>query len=196
MKLFIKLSIFTLFSVTSLNFSANATDPEPDQTKSISESIKSTSKEDTNQKIENLLTFAHKFRGVPYCYGANGPRRFDCSGFTSYVFKEFGYQLARRASHQVHNGKRVERGNLKAGDLVFFGGRGNGRGIGHVGIITKVDENGRDFSFIHASTHNGITVNHSSDSYYRVRYRGACRVIQPMTSEINLVDEIKKTMNE
>ena len=193
MKLFSKLFIFTLVSVLSFNFSSNAADPEPapNFTKGIKELAKIT-KENTTQ-IENLLKFAYKFKGVPYRLGANGPHRFDCSGFTSYVFREFGYKLARRASLQVHNGKRVERGNLKAGDLVFFGGRSNRGGIGHVGIITEVDANGHDFYFIHASTHNGITVNHSTNSYYKVRYRGACRVIQPKEPELSLLDELKKS---
>ena len=193
MKLFSKLFIFTLVSVLSFNFSSNAADPEPapNFTKGIKELAKIT-KENTTQ-IENLLKFAYKFKGVPYRLGANGPHRFDCSGFTSYVFREFGYKLARRASLQVHNGKRVERGNLKAGDLVFFGGRSNRGGIGHVGIITEVDANGHDFYFIHASTHNGITVNHSTNSYCKVRYRGACRVIQPKEPELSLLDELKKS---
>ena len=190
MKLFSKYFIFTLVSVLFINISATAAEPEPSQTKGIKESSKIT-KENTLQ-IENLLNFAYRFKGVPYRLGANGPHRFDCSGFTSYVFKAFGYKLARRASLQVHNGKRVERGNLQPGDLVFFGGRSNRGGIGHVGIITEVDANGHDFHFIHASTRNGITVNHSSDSYYRARYRGACRVIQPAEPELSLLDGIEE----
>jgi cell wall-associated NlpC family hydrolase len=197
MKLFSKFFIFTLVTILSINFTANAADPEPEpnQAKAIKESSKVT-KENTNPQIDNLLNFAYKFKGVPYRLGANGPHRFDCSGFTSYVFKAFGYKLARRASLQVHNGKRVERGNLKPGDLVFFGGRSNRGGIGHVGIITEVDANGHDFSFIHASTHNGITVNHSTNSYYRVRYRGACRVIHSAEPQLSLLDELKKSIDE
>ena len=196
MKLFSRIFIFTLVTILSINFSAYSAEPEPSETKGVNGAIKTTNKENTNPQIENLINFAYKFKGVPYRLGANGPTRFDCSGFTSYVFKEFGYKLNRRASHQVQNGKKVERGNLQPGDLVFFGGRSNRGGIGHVGIITEVDTNGHDFYFIHASTHNGITVNHSSNSYYRVRYRGACRVIQPAKTQLSLLDELKKTINE
>ena len=195
MKLFSRFFIFTLVIIASLNFSAGAVDPEPDQTK-LNEAVKANTQEDVDLQINDLLSFAHKFRGVPYRLGANGPHRFDCSGFTSYVYKNFGYKLARRASLQVNNGKRIERGNLKPGDLVFFGGRSNRRGIGHVGIITAVDENGSDFTFIHASTRNGITVNHSSDSYYRVRYRGACRVIQPSETATASVEELAENLAE
>ncbi|MBR6490614.1 MAG: C40 family peptidase [Muribaculaceae bacterium] len=138
MKLFSRFFIFTLVIIASLNFSAGAVDPEPDQTK-LNEAVKANTQEDVDLQINDLLSFAHKFRGVPYRLGANGPHRFDCSGFTSYVYKNFGYKLARRASLQVNNGKRIERGNLKPGDLVFFGGRSNRRSIGHVGFITAVD---------------------------------------------------------
>ena len=198
MKWFSRIFIYTLVTIFSFNFIAFANDPEPEpsQSKGIKESTQINTSENTNQQIDNLLSFAHKFKGVPYRLGANGPHRFDCSGFTSYVYKEFGYKLARRASLQVHNGKKVERGNLKPGDLVFFGGRSNRGGIGHVGIITEVDANGHDFSFIHASTHNGITVNHSTNSYYRVRYRGACRVIQPTEPKSTFSDELKKAFND
>lgn len=197
MKLFTRIFIFTLVTILSINFSANAADPEPEpnQNKGINTSAKST-KEKTNPQIDNLINFAYRFKGVPYRLGANGPTRFDCSGFTSYVFKEFGYKLNRRASHQVQNGKKVERGNLQPGDLVFFGGRSNRGGIGHVGIITEVDANGQDFYFIHAATRTGITVNHSTHSYYKARYRGACRVIQPTEPQPSLLDELKKSINE
>ncbi len=190
MKLFSKFFICTLVTVFSINFTATAADPEPNAIKGIKAASTTTDK--THPQIDNLLKFAYRFKGVPYRLGANGPHRFDCSGFTSYVFREFGYKLARRASLQVHNGQRVERGNLKPGDLVFFGGRSNRAGIGHVGIITEVDPNGHDFSFIHASTRNGITVNHSTNSYYRVRYRGACRVLKPSEPQLTLLDELRK----
>lgn len=195
MKFLTRLFIYTLLFIASSNFGVSAAEPEPDQTK-LTEALRATTQEDVDLQIDNLLSFAHKFKGVPYRLGANGPHRFDCSGFTSYVYKEFGYKLARRASLQVNNGKKVERGDLKPGDLVFFGGRGNRRGIGHVGIITEVDENGSDFSFIHASTRNGITVNHSSDSYYRVRYRGACRIIKIDQPEMAVVENPTESSDE
>ena len=195
MKFLTRFFIYTLLFIASSNFGVSAAEPEPDQTK-LTEALRATTQEDVDLQIDNLLSFAHKFKGVPYRLGANGPHRFDCSGFTSYVYKEFGYKLARRASLQVNNGKKVERGDLKPGDLVFFGGRGNRRGIGHVGIITEVDENGSDFSFIHASTRNGITVNHSSDSYYRVRYRGACRIIKIDQPEMAVVENPTESSDE
>lgn len=177
MKLFSKVFIFSVFFISS-SFFAKAENPSPDKmTTGVSITNNISNPVEAELQINSLLSFAHKFRGVPYRYGGTTPRGFDCSGFTSYVFKNFGYQLSRRGSHQFHNGERIDRSNLKPGDLVFFGGRGNGPGIGHVGIVTAVDGNGHDFSFIHASCHRGITVSHSTESYYRVRYRNACRII-------------------
>jgi cell wall-associated NlpC family hydrolase len=90
-----------------------------------------------------IVAFAQKFKGVPYVFGANGPRSFDCSGFTSYVFRHFNIDLPRNAYAQMHQGKRVT-GALRPGDLVFWE---NG---GHVGIYTGHD------NFISATVHRGI----------------------------------------
>ena len=182
MKFLTKSFFYTLFISASLTFNASATDPV-NPTNPLTTTTTAPLMEqmpvaiDGDTQIDDMLTFAKKFRGVPYRYGQSSPRGFDCSGFTSYVYKAFGYKLHRTASGQVANGKRVDRSNLKPGDLVFFSGRGGGPRVGHVGIVTSVDDNAHDFSFIHASCNKGITISHSSESYYRVRYRTACRVI-------------------
>jgi cell wall-associated NlpC family hydrolase len=67
---------------------------------------------------------------------------------------------------------------LQSGDLVFFTSPRSGRGVGHVGIVVDVDPINNTFTFIHASTNNGITINSSTDSGYARRYIGARRVQQ------------------
>ena len=189
MKLFTKLFIYTFFIFTTPLFSTQAGNPNPDKYIIPFDRPALNDAAETELQVNSLLAYARRFRGVPYRYGGMSPKGFDCSGFTSYVFKEFGYQLARRGSHQFHNGERVKRSELQPGDLVFFGGRGNGPGIGHVGIVTAVDGNGSDFTFIHASSHRGITESHSTESYYRARYRNACRIINKGTVG-NKVEEL------
>lgn len=128
--------------------------------------------------VDEILDYAFKFRGVPYRHGASSPRAFDCSGFTSYVFKRFGINLDRRSSTQIYDGRRVSRTDLQPGDLVFFNGRAVNKRIGHVGIVTEVDNNrSGGFKFIHASVSRGVIESHSSETYYSRRYMGACRVV-------------------
>ena len=94
------------------------------------------------------MDYAKQFLGKPYVYGASGPNSFDCSGFTSYVYKHFGYTLNRTATGQLSNGTAVSRSDLRPGDLVFFKSGGS-KPVSHVGIYVG---NGQ---FIHAST-NGV----------------------------------------
>ena len=129
-------------------------------------------------RVKDLLNFAFQFKGVPYRYGQASPRGFDCSGFTSYVFKRFGFSLDRTSRGQVNDGRSIARHELKPGDLVFFNGRARGgKRVGHVGIVTEV-HNDNNFKFIHASCHKGITESNSTETYYQSRYVGACRVIE------------------
>jgi len=94
-------------------------------------------------KDADVVRYAKRFTGVPYVYGGNGPRTFDCSGFTSYVYGHFGYRLPRSSYAQMRQGHPV-RGRLRLGDLVFWDGGG------HVGIYTG---NSR---FTSATVHRGI----------------------------------------
>ena len=94
---------------------------------------------------QQIVDYAKQFLGVPYVYGGNGPNSFDCPGFTSYIYRHFGYTLNRTASTQLSNGVAVSKSELQPGDLVFF--RYNtSYPASHVGIYIG---NGQ---FIHAST--------------------------------------------
>lgn len=137
---------------------------------------KSNLQKSNHSVVQDLLNYAYTFRGVRYSYGSMSPKGFDCSGFTSYVFKHFGYSLNRTSGGQASNGKRVSRNELKPGDLVFFNGRAVGRRIGHVGIVTHVNPD-NTFKFIHAA-HGGVQESHSTETYYNRRYMGACRVVE------------------
>lgn len=125
---------------------------------------------------DSLVSYAREYIGTPYGYGQSNGKRFDCSGFTSFVFKHYGYTLARSSRDQYLEGDSVERGQWQVGDLVFFAGRNGGQSrVGHVGIV--VESNGEQFDFIHASTSRGVIVSHSTERYYASRYIGARRVL-------------------
>lgn len=125
---------------------------------------------------DRLIAYAKRFIGRPYVYGANGPNSFDCSGFTTYVFRHVGIHLTRTSSGQSQQARRIRGGfrNLRKGDLVFFGRR-NRHTVGHVGIVISATDN--DFTFIHAAVHSGITISHYHERYYRSCYMFAGRIL-------------------
>jgi len=121
---------------------------------------------------EALLDFAYQNLGVGYKAGGETPSGFDCSGFTRYVFKNFGISLTHSATAQSTEGTPVEKGDLKPADLVFFKNPDNSSAIGHVGIY--VGNN----SFIHATSPGDVVKVDSLDSkYYSKYYVCAARVL-------------------
>jgi cell wall-associated NlpC family hydrolase len=67
-----------------------------------------------------VLAEAKRHTGALYKFGAAGPYRFDCSGFTQYVFRQVGVTLPRTADQQLRAATRISRSQARAGDLVFF----------------------------------------------------------------------------
>lgn len=118
-----------------------------------------------------IVAYGEQFLGIPYVWGGNGPRSFDCSGFTKYVMNHFGYDISRTASAQATNGVAVSRSELQPGDLVFFHTFSSYVYITHVGIYAG---NGQ---FIHASSSKGITYSDMNSSYYSSAYVSARRII-------------------
>ena len=94
---------------------------------------------------EQIVALAKQYLGTPYVLGGNGPSSFDCSGFTKYIYAQFGYTLNRTATDQLQNGVSISRDELQPGDLVFFRYR-TSKPVSHVGIYIGGGE------FIHAST--------------------------------------------
>lgn len=73
-------------------------------------------------------------KGQPYVYGAAGPTRFDCSGFTLYVFKRLGRALPHNAAQQytTRGVRHISAGAKAPGDLIFM--RNSSGRIYHVGV--------------------------------------------------------------
>lgn len=119
---------------------------------------------------DDIVSYAYKFMGRPYVWGASGPSSFDCSGFTAYVYSKYGVGLPHSAAAQFGMGQSVSQSNLRAGDLVFFN---TYTSLGHVGIYIG------DGRFIHASSgSHKITVSSLGESYYSSRYAGAKRYLK------------------
>lgn len=94
---------------------------------------------------DQIVALAKQYLGTPYVLGGNGPSSFDCSGFTKYIYVQFGYSLNRTATDQLQNGVSISRDELQPGDLVFFK-YNTSKPVSHVGIYIGNGE------FIHAST--------------------------------------------
>ena len=136
---------------------------------SVSSSTNMASYSGLSAKRTAVLDYAAKFLGVPYVYGGSTPSGFDCSGFTSYVYKNTVCSIERVAQAQFDTTTRVSRDELLPGDLVFFGS--SAYSISHVGIYVGDDE------FIHAP-HTGDVVKYESLSgSYASRFQGGGRVI-------------------
>ena len=121
-------------------------------------------------KGATVVETAKKYIGYSYKYGASGPTSFDCSGFTSYIFKQHGISLNRTAKAQYSNGVAVSRANLQPGDLVMFGPSVSG--INHVGIYIGGGK------IVHAANPSrGVTIDTINSGYYNNNYVGARRVL-------------------
>ena len=92
---------------------------------------------------DEVVRTARRYLGVPYVWGGESPRGFDCSGFVQWVFGRAGVAMPRTAREQVAVGDAPFPGDLRPGDLLFFWG---GTGAQHVAIYVGGD------SIVHAST--------------------------------------------
>ena len=125
---------------------------------------------------EQVVALAMSYLGVRYVYGGESPSGFDCSGFTLYIYKQFGYSLYHSASAQWKNaGEYVDRKDLQPGDLVFFAdpSRTNGKECSHCGIYIGNGE------FIHASSSSSgkyVRISNLTSGYYDTYYKGAKRL--------------------
>ena len=149
-------------------------------TKTSPEGSKETASETANSSDKDgiradIIAYAKTFLGCSYRYGTMSGKTFDCSGFTSYVYKKFGYSLNRSASGQVSNGAKVaSRDQLRLGDIVLFRDPSINKGAAsHVGLYVG------DGKFIHCSSRGGgVKYNSLNDSYYNRYYVGARRIVQ------------------
>ena len=134
---------------------------------------------DVNMSFANtddILNQATSLLGSRYRLGSKGPYTFDCSGFTSYVFRQNDIFIGGDSRDQYARNIPIRREEMQPGDLVFFTSPGSGHSVGHVGIILDYDPINDTFLFIHASSKNGVKISNSTDGNYTRRYIGVRRV--------------------
>ena len=112
----------------------------------------------------DLVALALSYQGVPYAYGGASSSGFDCSGYTMYIYQQFGVYLPHGATDQLSYGTAVGFGELQPGDLVFFQDADfSSSAASHCGIYIG------DGQFIHAtsdSRFNCVKITSFSESYY------------------------------
>jgi cell wall-associated NlpC family hydrolase len=118
----------------------------------------------------DIVDFALRYEGHPYVYAGEGPRAFDCSGFTMFVIQRtLGIDITHDMAIQYEMGSQVRRNELQPGDLVFFKNTFR-RGLSHTGIYIG------DGQFIHAENEStGVRISELDSEYYSSRWYGATR---------------------
>ncbi len=120
--------------------------------------------------VPRILAITKPHMGTRHVYGGTKPGGFDCSGFTAFVYREFGIKLPRGSYNQLTLGKRVAKKDLQPGDLVFFS-------VTRRAVVTHVGIYLGDDKMVHTSQKRGVTIsNIFADRYWRKYYYGARRL--------------------
>ncbi|WP_158774630.1 C40 family peptidase [Cobetia sp. L2A1] len=124
--------------------------------------------------IREVLMDEHdQWAGTPYRLGGTNTGGIDCSALMQHVFSDgFGIELPRTTSEQAKRGKRIDKSQLKPGDLVFFR---PSRRYNHVGVYV-----GNGY-FLHASTSRGVKLSRLDNVYWAQHYWQSRR---PMPYEV------------
>jgi len=125
--------------------------------------------------IKDVESSAKQLLGIKYVWGATGPYKYDCSGFTQKIYRDAGINIPRVSRDQAKVGEYISYNNLQKGDMVFFDTHKKKTGkVTHVGIYLG---NG---DFIHASSaaKKIVIFNFDKKKFYKKRFLWGRRVIQ------------------
>jgi len=127
-------------------------------------------KKRANRARSSLVRVGLNQLGESYVAGAAGPNRFDCSGFTQYVYKKAtGKYLPHYSGAQMNKARRVGKKHMKPGDLLFFGPGGSQ----HVAMYIGKGK------MVHATNpRTDVRIDSVNNAYWRGRFAGAGRIIE------------------
>lgn len=116
---------------------------------------------------EEIISYAMNFLGIRYRSSGKSPKiGFDCSGFTGYIFRNFGMRLKASSPAQAMEGKKVPLSQAREGDLAFFGRKGR-KGkilVNHAAIV--ISRPGEPLAIIHSASNKGIVITRVNESRY------------------------------
>lgn len=148
--LFCLIIIQTSFSCTN----SKKTKKSPEPTTSVNSA--------SVQMRKRVIDYAKKYVGATYQYAGTSPSTgFDCSGFTSYVLKEFKVKVSPASAEQAKQGVKVALDRVRPGDLIIFG---DNQRIQHVAMVVERKKDG--IICVHSTTSRGVIIENVSTSAY------------------------------
>ncbi|MBD3583143.1 C40 family peptidase [Flavobacterium selenitireducens] len=122
------------------------------------------------QMINNAMTFI----GTRYLGGGTTASGMDCSGMVTAVYNLFDLKLPRSSTEMAKVGQKIDRKEVKKGDLVFFHTNGR-RTINHVGLVVEASD--EEIKFVHSSTSKGVIISSTKEPYYERNFVQANRML-------------------
>lgn len=124
---------------------------------------------------QEVVNYALQYIGSSYKSAGTSPRTgFDCSGFTSFVLKQFDVKVSPASAAQAREGKPVNLNKVQPGDLIIFGR--NSKDIQHVALVVERNRDG--IVCVHSTTSRGVVrENVSASSYWKPLILGARDVL-------------------
>ncbi len=124
--------------------------------------------------VDQLISKASENIGTRYRSGGTTTEGFDCSGLMCYAFGSYDIKLPRTSIEMASYGSKIDAENAQKGDLIFFKTNGRSR-INHVGMVVEVLDD--EIKFIHSSTHGGVIISSTKESYYKKKLAQVNRVL-------------------
>ncbi|PIE50621.1 MAG: glycoside hydrolase [Flavobacteriales bacterium] len=128
----------------------------------------------SNSLIHKVVRTAEQYKGAPYRFGGHSKRGMDCSGLIYQSFLQHQISFPRISHQQAKKGKKINKRNIRKGDLVFFATSKSGK-VSHVGLVHHIKKG--EVFFIHASSSKGVIVSSLNNPYWKRKYLFARRVL-------------------
>lgn len=137
--------------------------------------VGSNTDEASSNLAEVIVNNAKEFNGVRYKYGGTTIKGMDCSGLICTAFKMEDIKIPRTSLAMSHEGELINLEEVQKGDLLFFQTNKNKKQINHVGLVVEIQPGTVDF--IHATSSKGVIISSLNQSYWRLAFIEARRIL-------------------